>query len=115
MDSERTLNREGEAPMQTQIASEIAELQKLKASALKARYRELFAQDSRSSNRAWLVRRIAWRLQAIAFGDLSERARARATELARDADLRLRPTPEVCRTIIATTGAQRSSVCDARI
>src|SRR5262249_21163894 len=32
---------------------------------------------------------IAWRLQALAEGDLSERARRRAEELARDADLRL--------------------------
>src|SRR5262249_10941538 len=34
---------------------------------------------------------IAWRLQAIAEGDLSERARQRAAALANDADLRLSP------------------------
>src|SRR5262249_30080106 len=39
----------------------------------------------------WLIKRIAWRLQALAEGDLSERARRRAQELARDADLRLNP------------------------
>src|SRR5262249_47185798 len=42
------------------------------------------------------VKRLAWRLQALAEGDLSERARRRAAELAQDADLRLsppRPTP----------------------
>jgi len=43
------------------------------------------------SNRVWLIRRIAWRLQALAEGDLSERARRRAAELACDADLRLLP------------------------
>ena len=32
-----------------------------------------------------------WRLQALAEGDLSERARRRAAELANDADLRLAP------------------------
>jgi hypothetical protein len=36
------------------------------------------------------VRRIAWRLQARAEGDLSERARERAVQLAEDVDLRLR-------------------------
>ena len=41
-----------------------------------------------------LTRRIAWRVQAIAEGDLSERAKARAGELARDADLRLVPPPD---------------------
>src|SRR5262249_59613066 len=39
------------------------------------------------------IKRIAWRLQALAEGDLSERARQRATELANDADLRLSPPP----------------------
>ena len=39
------------------------------------------------------MRRIAWRLQALAEGDLSERAKARAAELARDADLRVVPPP----------------------
>ena len=34
-----------------------------------------------------LNKRIVWRLQALAEGDLSERARRRAAELARDADL----------------------------
>ena len=33
-------------------------------------------------NRKWLIRRIAWRLQANAEGGLSDRARARAAELA---------------------------------
>src|SRR5262249_49815898 len=42
-----------------------------------------------SHNKVWLVKRIAWRLQAQAEGDLSERARQRAAELAADADLRL--------------------------
>ncbi len=35
-------------------------------------------------------KRIAWRIQALAEGDLSERARRRAEELANDADLRTR-------------------------
>ena len=54
--------------------------------------------SSRSRNRlptsadaAAGTERIAWRLQALAQGDLSERARQRASELANDADLRLSP------------------------
>src|SRR5262249_5313889 len=38
--------------------------------------------------------RIAYRLQVLAEGDLSERARRRAAELANDADLRLIPPRE---------------------
>ena len=88
--------------LSTQIENEIAGLQHLQTKALKAQYRELFGEDSPSSNHAYLVRRIAWRLQAIALGDLSQRARARAAELACDADLRLRPTPQVCSQIDGT-------------
>jgi hypothetical protein len=38
---------------------------------------------------AWLIKRIAWRMQANHEGGLTERARQRARELACDADLRL--------------------------
>lgn len=41
-----------------------------------------------AEDRGHLFRRIAWRLQALAEGDLSERARTRAHQIARDADLR---------------------------
>jgi hypothetical protein len=72
------------------LTMEIESLRKLKTKALKARYRELFGEESRSSNQAHLFRRIAWRLQANAEGDLSERARKRAAEVAEEAALRLR-------------------------
>jgi hypothetical protein len=72
------------------LAMEIEGLRKLKTKALKARYRELFGEESRSSNHAHLFRRIAWRLQARAEGDLTERARKRILELADDGELRLR-------------------------
>jgi hypothetical protein len=73
-----------------QVQQEIEALRKQKTKALKARYRELFGEESRSSNHAHLFRRIAWRLQALSEGDLSQRARDRAAELAADVDLRLR-------------------------
>src|SRR5438128_4620364 len=84
------LSHGGEAGMNETLASEIESLRKLKTKALRARFEELFGEESRSSNHAHLFRRIAWRLQANAEGDLSERARQRALELAEDAALRLR-------------------------
>jgi hypothetical protein len=60
-------------------------LRKLKVTQLKDRYRELFGEESPSSNRQHLFRRVAWRLQARAHGMLSERARQRAVEIADDA------------------------------
>ena len=44
-------------------------------------YRELFGAESTSRCKQQLVRRLSWKLQALAHGDLSERARCRiATE-----------------------------------
>jgi hypothetical protein len=71
------------------IVNELAALERLTIGQLRQRFAELFGEATQASNRTWLVKRIAWRLQALAEGDLSERARRRATELARDADLRL--------------------------
>src|SRR5438270_3418567 len=80
----------------------IAALQRLTMHELRLRYAELFGETTAVKNRTWLLRRVAWRLQCLAEGDLSERARQRATELANDADLRttlpraerLAPAPE---------------------
>jgi DUF2924 family protein len=76
--------------MEPSIVAEIEQLRQLKAAALRVRYQEVLGEESHSSNRQFLFRRIAWRLQARAEGGLSERARRRALEIADDADLRLR-------------------------
>src|SRR5256885_9337932 len=67
----------------------IAGLQRLTMPELRARFAELFGETTAAKNRTWLLRRVAWRLQSLAEGDLSERARQRAAELANDADLRI--------------------------
>jgi len=69
----------------------IAGLERLTMAQLRARYAELFGESTSVKNRTWLLRRVAWRLQSLAEGDLSQRARQRAAELANDADLRLGP------------------------
>ncbi|HVK11132.1 MAG TPA: DUF2924 domain-containing protein [Gemmataceae bacterium] len=75
----------------TAIEREVSKLQRLPVPKLRERYAEAFGEATRTANKAWLVKRIAWRLQALQEGDLSERARKRAEELANDADLRLNP------------------------
>lgn len=76
------------------VAKEIASLQKMTVKELRARHVELFGEENRSSKRQYLFRRIVWRVQATAEGGLSERAKSRAKELAREADLRSRPPAE---------------------
>ena len=75
--------------MELNVVNEVAALKRLRIGQLRQRFAELFGEATSASNRTWLVKRIIWRLQALAEGDLSERARRRAQELARDADLRL--------------------------
>ena len=45
---------------------------------LRVKYQEVARQESRSNHKQFLVRRIAWRLQANVEGDLNERIRRRA-------------------------------------
>lgn len=75
--------------MTVNVAREAAALQRLTVPQLRLRFAEVYQETTNAGNRAWLVKRILWRLQALAEGDLSERARQRAAELANDADLRL--------------------------
>jgi hypothetical protein len=75
------------------LADEIAALPRLRVSELRVRFAEVCGGPTPSHNKVWLVKRIAWRLQAQAEGDLSERARRRAAELIAAADLRLSSPP----------------------
>ncbi|MCS6954499.1 MAG: DUF2924 domain-containing protein [Bryobacteraceae bacterium] len=75
---------------ETEIREEIEGLRSLTTRQLKQKYREVFGEESRSNHKQFLFRRIAWRIQANAWGGLSERARQRALKIADDADLRIR-------------------------
>jgi hypothetical protein len=77
--------------MLVNVAREVAMLRKLTMRELRRKYSELFDSTTQCNNKQWLVKRLTWRLQALAEGDLSERARRRAAELANEADLRLSP------------------------
>ena len=80
--------------MDKAILIEIENLRRTTLAGLRAKYREVFQEETRSRHREHLFRRIAWRLQALADGDLTERARGRAQEIACDADLRMIAPPD---------------------
>src|SRR5438270_9405298 len=80
--------REEKRTVDAPVVTEIEQLRRASAARLREKHRELFGEEARSRHREHLFRQIAWRLQALSEGDLSERARKRAHEIARDADLR---------------------------
>jgi hypothetical protein len=75
------------------VLMEIEKLRRATLASLREKYREVFREETRSRHREHLFRRIAWRLQALAEGDLSQRARGRAREIAQDADMRIIAPP----------------------
>ena len=100
--------------MQTNVAQELAALPGMTVTELQAKYEAVFGEPARSYNRQHLIKRVAWRVQALAEGDLSERARRRAEELANDADLRTtapkrRPSTQAGRTKCGTLNLSNGS------
>lgn len=77
--------------MKFNIEREVAALEQMTVGQLQQRYVEVFGEPVRSRHKQYLIRRIAWRLQANAEGGLSERALRRAEELANIADVRVTP------------------------
>jgi len=76
--------------MAVDVTKELAALESMNVGQLKTKYEEVFNEPARSGNKQWLFKRVAWGVQARAFGGISERARQRALEIANDADLRLK-------------------------
>jgi hypothetical protein len=100
------------------VAQQLAALQQMSTGELCERYRELFGQPVRTRHKTYLLRKIAWRMQELAEGGLSERARRRAAELANDADVRLMPpraTPAPTIARVAVTAAPSVATPDPRL
>jgi hypothetical protein len=93
----QNLNHRREARVIETIETEIAELHDMTTGELAEKYEQLHGQPTRTRHRQYLIRKNAWRIQANAFGGLSERAKRRAAELANDADIRvMAPKTLIC-------------------
>src|SRR5262249_51049894 len=64
VDRLQTLRKEH--PVELNILHEVATLERLTVGQLRQCFAEIFGEASAASNRSWLVKRIAWRLQALA-------------------------------------------------
>jgi hypothetical protein len=76
------------------IEREVALMKLMSVGELRKKYCGVFNESTNTRNKVWLIKRIAWRMQANIEGDLSERARRRAMEIANDADIRMMPPRE---------------------
>ena len=63
------------------ITEKLAALEEMTVAQLRVKYLEVFGQPTRNRNRPYLKKRIAWRIQELAEGGLSDRALARIEEL----------------------------------
>jgi Protein of unknown function (DUF2924) len=77
--------------MSLNIKQEVARMKGMTTSALREHFETVCFEPPRSRNRDWMIKKIAWRLQANEQGGLPERVRQRALAMADDADLRKRP------------------------
>jgi hypothetical protein len=89
--------------MRRNVQRELARLPFLNVDQLRQRYARVFGTTTETRSKTRLLKRIAWRLQALAEGDLSQRARLRAAELANDADLRVTAAGATKQASIITT------------
>lgn len=80
--------------MSMSINKEVRQMEKRSVRELRKQYADVFGEGTNASNKPWLIKRIAWRMQSNIEGDISQRARDRAAEIANDADLRMTPPPE---------------------
>ena len=77
--------------MSLNIKQEVARMKSMPTAELREHFETVCFEPPRSRNRDWMIKKIAWRLQANEQGGLPERVRQRALAMADDADLRKRP------------------------
>ena len=102
------------------VTADLVALHDMNLAQLRDRYEELYEEPSRSRNAAWLRKKLAWRIQELAYGGLTDRAMARIDEVLAWMDAHQRspigngrrqaelPPKEAARTQTATLPAART-------
>ena len=81
----RTKNGPGpEAERRASVLRQVAALDGLPTPDLKARWRELYGKEPPRFNRQFLIKRLAYRIQELAYGGLGEETRERLTQVLKD-------------------------------
>ena len=89
--------RQDRATMAT-FSEQLVALDRMTVGELAEKFREVFGFPTRTRNKPYLRKRLAWQIQALAEGGLSPRALAKIEELAPLAPVRWRPRHDrLCR------------------
>ncbi len=80
-------------PTETSVIRQIHRLQQMTVGDLRLEWMKLYGEPTRSRNRDYLWRRLAWRVQELAHGGLNNAAKAKIDELSPDSFARAR-TPQ---------------------
>src|SRR5262245_2709090 len=100
------------------IDREVAQMQRMSVNQLQEKFVEVCGEQPRSRNKQWLVKRLAWKLQAREYGGLSELALRRAAEIADKcdlSDLRLTAPRQSKASEVVTTPATLRTALDKRL
>lgn len=90
MSSKKAVARHADLAAAAGVARELATLKKMSVGELAEKYREVFGEPTRTRNKEYLRKRIAWRIQERVEGGLSPRALERIEQLAPEAPVRWR-------------------------
>ena len=94
----------------------LSALEQMTVGQLRQKYAEIFGEPTHGRHKQYLIKRIIWRMQANAYGGLSERALQRARALANLADLRLTaPRPGTSSAMTATRAIAPAAPADDRL
>jgi hypothetical protein len=77
--------------MSATIIEQIQALRMMSVNQLREKYEEVFGESTTARNKDYLWKKIAWRIQELEYGGLSEQAKRRAREIANEHDIRFRP------------------------
>jgi len=81
---------DGEKCMHDSVLAQVVALPEKSTAELKQLWRELYDREPPPFNRPFLVKRLAYRIQELAFGGLSARAEAKLTERIEEEDNRVK-------------------------
>jgi hypothetical protein len=81
--------------MNDSVLAQVAALPEKSTAELKQLWRDLYDREPPSGNKPFLIKRLAYRIQELAYGGLSARAEAKLNVLIEEEDRRVRGLPVV--------------------